>query len=1306
MDSLKGITQFNTGSTIANGLQLSDVALNKYKTSIEGLSLSQAKAALSTTALNEAQQKQILTSAGLLQSTEALTLSEVKEMASSMSLSAQKKEEILTTLQGAYSENEWNEERLEAIVLEGGEAGAIAKTILAKKAENAENIKNIASGKALTAVLKEQLVALASNPLTWVIAGVAGLAVVLHNTSEAIEEVRQKASELSNEFNTAKSDVESYKTKIEELHTTINDNNSSIAEVTTARQSLMTIQDELIDKFGDEKETIDLVTDAINNQSSALDTLIEKQWQETKNKFNESNFWNDYGNWRDGYSDNIDRMADEMENAWANLTFLTKDYNSGEYDDIIKRLEKDGWKYSYSSESFIKGGSTEDLYEEILKLQEVFGEDIPDKFSNSLTKQANEFKNTLDSYEDMWDSYVLNDKIFKDEGLANNWKEVNDAYTKYQNAVASGDSTAIEESMVGFATSINKVLDDENVSDSVKDYFKDMYPVLYREVEQWEFKTQVIPKFDTKGLQGKTQADVLEMLQTKGTQEGEKTFNSIVEKAIEYGLIIDDDKDSIQQLLDLLVEWGILQGTISDTAENANKIDVSLDDYKKASEGISSLATAFKELTDSEYVSIDTISKIKEAVGDSVSNWDEYEQKLLSVKKGTAEYNQLMRELTYATLEKQLGGVNALANANEKYVAQLLKENGVLNANEVAHSAVERAKAKESIQSKTSAELKDISIKSLLTEADASGITRNAYLQLIAEEILFNRNDINTKDKCAQILNIASTAGVAVASMKTLNSELDNVMNKQKVGSGARTKYAKDIGLGVISEKDRGEEGKGKGNLYTYNGQEFEDLDDATYYKNAHDALQRIKNSYKPIELDYSGGGNGNNKETFDWIETAISRLQRSITNFGKTVSATWKSWTDRNSALKSQISAVTSEINLQQQAADKYWALAESITGLGDYKELVKNGALDISTISDENTINAIKQYEEYYNAYLSCLDAKQDAENELASLVREDFDMIAKQFDSEISLVEANMGILEAYIDQAEMKGNLVSKNYYSAMYAQEEKNLSLLQQKYEQLSNKLSNGSITRGTEEWNAMSAEIMGVKKEIIESQTALEEYNKIMRELDWEVFELTQDKIGNVTEESDFLIDLMSHNKLTNDDGSFTEQGQATLGLHAVNYQTYIDSAEEYGNEIAKIDKKLASDPNNQYLLDKKQEYIELQRESILAAEDEKQAIVDLVDNGYDVFLDYLDESINKYKELLHSAKDLHDYEKQVSKQTEEIARLQNIINSYNGDTSEEAKSAIQKYTVELKDAQEALEETEYEKYINDQEQMLDALYD
>lgn len=771
---------------------------------------------------------------------------------------------------------------------------------------------------------------------------------------------------------------------------------------------------------------------------------------------------------------------------------------------------------------------------------------------------------------------------------------------------------------------------------------------------------------------------------------------------------------------------GIVSGAnvVADTVtDTANKIDVSLDSYKKASEGISSLATAFKELTDSEYVSLETISKIKEAVGDSVSNWDTYEQKLLSVKKGTSEYSQLMSELTYATIEKQLGGVNALAQADEKYVAQLLKENGVLNANEVAHSAVEKAKAENKFETyKQTNSIESLidalgdentstedTIATLTTQAGACKVSTNAYLELLAKEIAFGNNDLDVSQKVSALNKIAKAAGVAAIAMQSATNGSTNLTGKQKtdlanelgikVQDTGKTVYDKSLGKKVADWE------------YYYGGQWYTKFSDAEYAARQDKYIEDLNNRLSDIDIttpDYSGAKttSKDTKETFDWIETKISRLQRSITNFGKTVSATWKSWTDRNSALKSQISAVTSEINLQANAANKYLSLANSV-GLGEgYKSLVRNGSLNISTIKDENTINAIKKYQEYYENYLSALDAKQDAENELANLVREDFDMIAKQFDSEMSLVEANMGIIEAYIDQTEMKGNLVSKNYYSAMYAEEQKNLSLLQQKYDQLSNKLSNGTVKQGSEEFNEMAKEIKEVSKAIIESNTAIEEYQKTMRELDWEVFDLIEEKIGNVTEESEFLIDLLSNSKLFNDDGSITSQGQATLGLHVANMKVYESQIKDYADEIARLDEEFANDSLDQNYLERREELVELQRDSILAMQDEKQSIKDLMSEGYDSLLSYMDEVINKRKELFSQTSDARSFQKTVQEQTDEITRLQNILNSYNGDLSEEAKAAVQKYEIELKDAESNLEDTLYDKYISDQEQMLDALAD
>ena len=618
------------------------------------------------------------------------------------------------------------------------------------------------------------------KPTNLVIAGVTAMIVVLHKTNEAVEEVRERADELSNTFNNNKSDIEGYKDKIEDLYKTINDSGSSLEEVTTARQTLMTVQDELIDKFGDEKETIDLVTQAIYGQSSALDELIKKQWQETKNEFNESDIWNDFANWQEGYSDNIDRMVHEMENAWGNIKMSTSDYFGGEYDDIIKRLEEAGWEYSSAYETFIKGGSVEDLYEEIIDIQTLVGDDMPENFLKSLADDANELKATLDNYEGMWDNYILNDKIFADDNLADSWKEVNDAYTKYQNAVASGDKTAIEEATSGFATSINEVLNDKNVGDSVKDYFKDMYPALYREVEKWEFKTNIIPEFDTSGLQGKTQSDVLEMLQTEGTQDGESTFNSIIDSAIKYGLILDDDTEGIQKILDLLVEWGILQGTITDTApKNPDEIT----DLTTISQSVSQIAQQLKpqfdelgeaykdifttdgftlenvgnEMLESLRASFQDINDDLQEIGltpiDS-SELDKFLGVLSDVNSTEQEVQQAFNDIATTWLYST-DVINGLNDATAESIEKQLEEMGVTNAQEVVDAALNQKKlelaASEEFLAKTGKDLAAATseeVQAFIWSGQAADETADHFIYLalqkqVAEHPLNTAEDIN-----------------------------------------------------------------------------------------------------------------------------------------------------------------------------------------------------------------------------------------------------------------------------------------------------------------------------------------------------------------------------------------------------------------------------------------------------------------------------------------------------------------------------------------------------------------------------------
>lgn len=458
-----------------------------------------------------------------------------------------------------------------------------------------------------------------------------------------------------------------------------------------------------------------------------------------------------------------------------------------------------------------------------------------------------------------------------------------------------------------------------------------------------------------------------------------------------------------------------------------------------------------------------------------------------------------------------------------------------------------------------------------------------------------------------------------------------------------------------------------------------------------------------------SSSSSKDDKETFDWIEIAIDRLERAISRLDLKASSVYKSWGTRNSALKSQISEIGNEIDLQSKGYNRYIQQAKSVGLSADWAKKVREGKVDINTISDKNLQDKIKEYQEWYEKALDCKDAIEELKETQAELYKTAFDNVATKYEGILGVIDHEKSMLDEYISQSETKGYITSANYYKAQISAEKKNIKELQNEKANLLTALQNGvnsgNIKQGSEAWYEMVNQIDEVTLSIEQANTTVLELNKSIREVDWQVFDLLQERISYITTEADFLINLMENDKLYDDKGQLTNEGKSTMGLHGVNYNVYMAQADKYAQEIAKIDKDLAKDPYNQDLAQRRQELLELQQEMILAAEDEKEAIRDMVKEGIELELDALQELIDKYTDALDRQKDLYDYQKKVAEQTKEIASIEKQMSAYEGDDSEETKAKIQKLKVSLEDAKSDLEDTQYDKYISDQKQLLDDLY-
>lgn len=450
-------------------------------------------------------------------------------------------------------------------------------------------------------------------------------------------------------------------------------------------------------------------------------------------------------------------------------------------------------------------------------------------------------------------------------------------------------------------------------------------------------------------------------------------------------------------------------------------------------------------------------------------------------------------------------------------------------------------------------------------------------------------------------------------------------------------------------------------------------------------------------------------EETVDWVEVALSRIEREIDNLDKKTNNVYKSWSERNTALASEINKVGEEIALQQSAYNRYIQEASSVGLSSEWVSKVQSGAIDIDTITDEILKEKIDDYKKYYEAALDCEDAIQELKETESKLYAQRFENVQTQYDGILQGYEHTESMLNEYIFQAEAQGHLVSEKYYNALINNEKQNIAELKKEQADLiaerDNAVDSGKITKYSEAWYEQCAAIDDVTQAIESGTTALLEYAKAIDEINWQKFDLIQERISDVTAESEFLIELMSNKDLFDDNGKLTGQGAATMGLHALNYNTSMYQVDDYGKEIAKLDKQIKSDPYDQELINRRRELVELQREMILESENSKNAIKDLVEDGINLELDALSELIDKKNEELEAEKDLYDYQKRVSEQTENIANIRKQLSAYENDNSEESKKRIQELKLELESAEDDLAETEMDRLIENTQKITDDLY-
>lgn len=958
----------------------------------------------------------------------------------------------------------------------------------------------------------------------------------------------------------------------------------------------------------------------------------------------------------DGYIKKIaDYIGTDAESLKKGLGYDVADDISQQYNNIIEEAKKK--EFDFDWDSWFKEHSV-NTQEEINKWKEIASSaNSAAKARENYAKQANTFKET--KLFDMGSDNALS-TLSK---LNSQLDEIQSAYSTLSSAVSEYNSNG--------NISIDTMQSVIALGDNWLDYI---------DMESGAFT------LDQEALNKLTQARIEDMKQ-QALANLASTVESITTEADATKYLASTNYDAANSYQELAkAKLSEVQSNLQKKVEEGS---LSQDSYDKIISKFESDANKISQIFDNTSFKLTADGSI----GDSLSELESHANLLKSIQ----DELQNTSRLSSSTLDSI---AKAFPELNES-VKQF--RNGLLSSEEL-FALLEQAYNDDA----------DAYISNQIKKSQYDGTyydnlvsANNEFFQGLfdayGEDLEKSKNLAHAK----KVINDKVISLLASSWGKFYQTEIDNATGLMKIASKA-TSMDDDMDLGLAIAQNGGNE-----------EEYFSDFL-STLQKTVDDynALQNIAidTTWGGIDTSWKGlsGYDSSSKDTketaekLNWIERLINKISTAYSRLKNIVSDTTTTWLKRNTALSDSMSTLSSEINAQKQAYEYYMNAFNSYDLDGYWKDQIADGSISIDVIYDDDLKDAISDCQDFYDKAQDAKTAVQELNIELKGLAKIRFDNVASEFEKKISYFKDYSDQLQKEMDIITTKGWFSSTSINESMKKVEQDNLDRLKQERNALLNALNSavdsGKIEKYSEDWYDMQSSIDSVTSSILDAEKALIEYDNAIRQIKWDAFDRTRDDVENLISETEFLVELLKDKGITDDNGNTTAEGKAAQALLVQKYQLYLNQAQKYKDEILKIDEELANNPYDKELLDRKQDLIDKQQEAIKSSISEKDAIKDLINDGYNDLLDALQKVIDKQKESLNAEKSLHDYQRTVAEQANTVAQLQKRLLALQGDNSESGQSQRQTINSELKDAQDQLEETKYEQYIEDQTKMLDDL--
>lgn len=434
----------------------------------------------------------------------------------------------------------------------------------------------------------------------------------------------------------------------------------------------------------------------------------------------------------------------------------------------------------------------------------------------------------------------------------------------------------------------------------------------------------------------------------------------------------------------------------------------------------------------------------------------------------------------------------------------------------------------------------------------------------------------------------------------------------------------------------------------------------------------------------------------FDFIETYLNRGSRRTSN----LDALTERVANTNGELrmlKRVMASVKDEINRNTSAYSTYMSKAASVGLSEEYASKVRDGSLDITTITDENLAKKISKYKEYYEAALSCKDAIIELTNREKELWRNDIEAIQNASNAYREWREAIIDTRSSRNDlYVERNGrNSVSllksqRNSYGYIMERLESDYNKMTKEFNE---QVKNGVIKPRTARWHEAKKAIYELKTAINETALAIEELNNKIRETNWQKYENALGKLDSTDNQLSSLQSVFETLDAFTDSGKITNAGKTQFGILASSLANSRQQIADYNVALKALKKEYDKGIiNEQEYAEQVQEVREQQLAAVSSANSYRQSILKLVEDGINKETEAMEKLINARKEALNKQKESDNYAKDVADKTKQINSIQAQIAALSGDDSLANRAKIKALQDELKTAQDSLEETQKER--------------